>query len=256
MGIENIVSLKGQAALITGGASGIGKASAMMLARAGADVALADIDRKGAEEAAAEIAAKYGVKSAAFGCDALSESEASEAVSGAADALGTINILVNNAGGGGGGREKFERLTAAYIDRIFNLNVYSIYRFSRLALPFMREAGSGAIVNISSMASVMSGVNMSVYSASKAAVNALTRQMAIDLAPVRVNAVAPGAIKTPALASLLTKEMEEGMLKSTPLGRLGEPEDIASAVLFFASPMSSWVSGQTLIVSGGGVQIL
>ena len=111
-------------------------------------------------------------------------------------------------------------------------------------------------MNISSMASVMSSVNMSVYSASKAAVNALTRQMAIDVAPVRVNAVAPGAIKTDALATVLTDEMEEMMLSSTPLKRLGVPEDIASAVLFCASPMSSWVSGQTLIVSGGGTQVL
>lgn len=251
-----IIDLSGKKALITGAAGGIGKGCAEMLAKAGAAVALADINYEAAEKAAAEIAEKYDVKTMALECNVLSEEAIEVSVKKAADTLGAISILVNNTGGGGGGREKFEALTTEYLDKIFSWNLYSIYRFTRLCLPYMRETGYGAVVNISSMASVMSSANMSVYSAAKAAVNALTRQMAIDLAPVRVNAVAPGAIKTAALASVLTPEMEKTMLKSTPLGRLGAPEDIASAVLFFASPMSAWISGQTLIVSGGGTQIL
>ena len=251
-----IIDLSGKKALITGAAGGIGKGCAEMLAKAGAAVALADINYEAAEKAAAEIAEKYDVKTMALECNVLSEEAIEVSVKKAADTLGAISILVNNTGGGGGGREKFEALTTEYLDKIFSWNLYSIYRFTRLCLPYMRETGYGAVVNISSMASVMSSANMSVYSAAKAAVNALTRQMAIDLAPVRVNAVAPGAIKTAALASVLTPQIEKTMLKSTPLGRLGAPEDIASAVLFFASPMSAWISGQTLIVSGGGTQIL
>ncbi|WP_417029046.1 glucose 1-dehydrogenase [Cloacibacillus evryensis] len=256
MGAGKIIDLSGKTALVTGAAAGIGKASAKILAEAGASVALLDINYDAASRSAVDISASCGVPAKAYRCDVLSESDSMAAVEEAAKDFGTINILVNNTGGGGGGRERFDGLTGEYIDKIFSLNVYSIFRFSRFCLPYMKSSGYGSIVNISSMASVMSSVNMSVYSASKAAVNALTRQMAIDVAPVRVNAVAPGAIKTDALATVLTDEMEEKMLSSTPLKRLGVPEDIASAVLFFASPMSSWVSGQTLIVSGGGTQVL
>lgn len=256
VGAERLTDLRGKVAVVTGAAAGIGKASARMLAEAGAAVALLDINYEAAARSAAEIAADCGVQAKAYRCDVLAELDSMTAVEEAARDFGALNILVNNTGGGGGGRERFEALTGDYVDKIFNLNVYSIFRFSRFCLPYMVRSGYGSIVNVSSMASVMSGANMSVYSASKAAVNALTRQMAIDVAPVRVNAVAPGAIKTDALASVLTDEMERAMLASTPLQRLGVPEDIASAVLFFASPMSSWVSGQTLIVSGGGTQLL
>lgn len=253
---EKLIDLRGKAAVVTGAAAGIGKASAMMLARSGASVALLDRNYDAAALSASEIASECGVQTKAYRCDVLAELDSEAVIEEAARDFGAINILVNNAGGGGGGREIFDGLTDDYLNKIFGLNVYSIFRFSRLCLPHMKRAGYGSIINISSMASVMSSVNMSVYSASKAAVNALTRQMAIDVAPVRVNAVAPGAVKTEALASVLTEEMERKMLASTPLNRLGTPEDIASAVLFFASPMSSWVSGQTLIVSGGGTQVL
>ncbi len=256
LGADRLTDLRGKVAVVTGAAAGIGKASARMLAEAGAAVALLDINYEAAARSAAEIASDCGVQAKAYRCDVLAELDGIAVVEEAARDFGAVNILVNNTGGGGGGKEHFEALTDDYLAKIFNLNVYSIFRFSRLCLPYMERSGYGSIVNVSSMASVMSGANMSVYSASKGAVNALTRQMAIDVAPVRVNAVAPGAIKTDALAGVLTDEMERAMLASTPLKRLGVPEDIASAVLFFASPMSSWVSGQTLIVSGGGTQLL
>ena len=122
----------------------------------------------------------------------------------------------------------------------------------------MEAAGHGAIVNVSSMAGENKDCHMTSYAASKAAVNHLTRNMAFDLGPkgVRVNAIAPGATRTHALATVLTPEIEAQMLKHTPLGRLGDPEDMANAVLFLVSPMSSWVSGQVLTVSGGGTQEL
>jgi 7-alpha-hydroxysteroid dehydrogenase len=256
MDAKKLTDLNGKVAVITGGAAGIGRASAEMLASAGANVALLDLKLDAAKKAAEEIAARYSVKAKACECNVLDPQNSEDAIRDTAEEFGTINILVNNTGGGGGGHEIFEELTDEYINRIYSLNVFSVFRFSRLCLPYMKKSGYGAIVNISSMSSVMSNENMTVYSSTKAAINALTRQMALDVAPVRVNAVAPGAIKTDALATVLTSEMEQKMLTTTPLKRLGKPEDIASAVLFFASPMSAWISGQTMIVAGGGYQIL
>jgi 7-alpha-hydroxysteroid dehydrogenase len=122
----------------------------------------------------------------------------------------------------------------------------------------MEASGGGAILNISSMAGENKNVRMTSYASSKAAENHLTRNMAFDLGPknIRVNAIAPGAIKTDALATVLTPEIEKAMLKHTPLARLGQPSDIANAALFLCSPASVWVSGQVLTVSGGGVQEL
>jgi 7-alpha-hydroxysteroid dehydrogenase len=122
----------------------------------------------------------------------------------------------------------------------------------------MEKAGGGAVLNITSMAGENKNQRMASYASSKAAENHLTRNIAFDLGPkgIRVNAIAPGAIKTAALATVLTPEIEKAMLKHTPLGRLGEGRDIAQAALFLCSPASAWVSGQVLTVSGGGVQEL
>lgn len=122
----------------------------------------------------------------------------------------------------------------------------------------MEQAGGGAILIISSMAGENKNVRMASYGSSKAAANHLARNIAFDLGPkgIRVNAIAPGAIRTDALATVLTPEVEKAMLKHTPLARLGQPADIAYAALFLCSPASAWVSGQVLTVSGGGVQEL
>jgi 7-alpha-hydroxysteroid dehydrogenase len=143
-------------------------------------------------------------------------------------------------------------------DWAYKLNVYSVFRLCQLAAPHMKAAGGGAIVNISSMAGENRNRRMASYASSKAAVNHLTRNIAFDLGPmgIRVNAIAPGAIKTAALASVLTPEIEKAMLRQTPMGRLGEASDIANAVLFLCSPLATWISGQVLTVSGGGVQEL
>jgi 7-alpha-hydroxysteroid dehydrogenase len=138
------------------------------------------------------------------------------------------------------------------------LNVFSIFRLCQLCADPIEKAGGGAILNISSMAGENRNVRMASYSSSKAAVNHRTRNIAFDLGPkkIRVNAIAPGAIKTDALAKVLTPEVEKTMLKHTPLARLGEATDIACAALFLCCPASSWVSGQILTVSGGGLQEL
>ena len=254
--IENHYNLKGMVAIITGAGAGIGKASALMLARAGANIVCADLNKVDADNTAIEARGE-GVKAIGVKCDVTSIQDLEEVVKATIKEFGKINILVNNAGGGGGGREKFLELTPEYLQKIYNLNVFSIFNLSRLCAPHMIASEYGSIVNISSMSSIMQSHNMSVYGSSKAAVNQLTKYMAVDLGPIiRVNAIAPGAIKTHALATVLTPKLEEIMLKKTPMKVLGEADDIAMAVFFLASPLSKWITGQILPVNGGGEQDL
>jgi len=171
--------------------------------------------------------------------------------------FGRIDVLVNNVGGGGAGQEDPSKITIDNFKRVYDLNVFSMWRLCQLVSPHMKKLGAGSIINMSSMASINTAPAISAYSSSKAAINHMTKNLAIDYGPeIRVNAVGPGAIKTDALSKVLTPKIEEKMLAHTPLCRLGESEDIANAVLFFASPLSSWVSGQILFVNGGGVQTL
>jgi len=176
-------------------------------------------------------------------------------VRSAVDAFGKLTILVNNAGGGG--PKPFD-MPMSDMRFAFELNVFSVFRLCQLAAPHLQSAGGGVILNISSMAGENRNRSMAAYGASKAAESHLTRNIAFDLGPIniRVNAIAPGATRTPALARVLTPEVEEAMLRHTPLKRLGEPDDMANAALFLCSPAASWISGQILTVSGGGVQEL
>lgn len=140
----------------------------------------------------------------------------------------------------------------------FELNVFSLFRLAQLAAPEMERAGGGAILAITSMSAENRNKRMASYASSKAATSHLVRNIAFDLGHmnIRVNAVAPGATRTDALKSVLNDEIEKAMLTHTPINRLGEPEDMANAALFLCSPAASWVSGQILTVSGGGVQEL
>jgi 7-alpha-hydroxysteroid dehydrogenase len=254
MSIDRLFSLKGHVALVTGGGAGIGKAISLLFAEAGADVACTDLKQADAE-AVAEECRKSGVKAAGLKLDVTNESERVAIVEQVARDFGRLTILINNAGGGG--PKPFD-MPMGDFEWAFQLNVFSLFRLSQLAHPHMKAASGGAIVNISSMAGENKNKRMCSYGASKAAVNHLTRNMAFDLGPdnIRVNAIAPGAIRTAALEKVLTPEIEQTMLKHTPLARLGEGVDIAAAALFLVSPASSWVSGQVLTVSGGGLQEL
>lgn len=138
------------------------------------------------------------------------------------------------------------------------MNVFAPWRLCQLTTPYMHESGYGSIVNISSMSSINHSPNIAIYASTKAALNHLSANLAHDFGPlgIRINCVGPGATRTNALAGVMTSEIEKRMLAHTPIQRLGEVSDIAQAVLFFASPMSSWISGQTLMVNGGGVQTL
>ncbi|WP_300341196.1 MULTISPECIES: glucose 1-dehydrogenase [unclassified Fusobacterium] len=256
MKITDAYDLKGKVAIVTGAGDGIGKASALKLAEAGANVVCSDLDEEKAK-AVAEEAKKYGVEALGIKCNVLFEEELENLVKTTVEKFGKVNILVNNAGGGGGGRENIESLTLEYITKIYTLNVFSGIILTKLCAPYMKKDGYGSIINISSMSSDMVSHDMIIYGSSKAAVNQMTKYASYDLGPeIRVNAIGPGAIKTRALASVLTPEIEKNMLKNTPLKRLGDVEDIAMTVLYFASPASAWTSGQVIFVNGGGIQEL
>ncbi|MGF1561968.1 MAG: 7-alpha-hydroxysteroid dehydrogenase [Geminicoccaceae bacterium] len=246
--------LDGQVVLVTGAGAGIGRGIARVFAGAGASVVVSDLNAETAEAVAADIRAAGG-KATGIGCNVTKEADLDAAVTTAVETFGGLSILVNNAGGGG--PKPFD-MPMDDFRWAFELNLFSLFRLTQMAAPHMEAAGGGAVLNISSMAGENKNRRMASYGSSKAAVNHLTRNIAFDLGAmgVRVNAIAPGAIKTDALASVLTPDIEKAMLKHTPLGRLGEAADIAYAALFLCAPASAWISGQVLTVSGGGLQEL
>lgn len=253
---NELFDLSGKTAIVTGGANGIGKATALRLAQAGANIVIADLKLEDANAAAQEIES-YGVKALAVECNILKDDDLVAMVDKVVAAFGTINILINNAGCGGGGRENPSKISVDDIRRDFELNVFSGWRLCQLCVPHMKKSGYGSIVFTTSMSSLNKDPNMSGYAGSKAAVNHMVANLAHDFGPeVRINAVGPGATRTDALKTVLTPDIEKKMLSHTPIKRLGEADDIAGAMLYFASPISTWVSGQTIFVNGGGVQTL
>ena len=256
MNIPEIFDLTGKTAIVSGGANGIGKACSLMLARFGANVVVADRKTDDAQKVIDEISS-HGGHGLAVACNVLQDEELVKLVDATIEKFGALHILVNNVGGGGAGRESPDEITVEQFAHVFQLNVFSMWRLTQLCAPHMRKSGYGSVINMSSMSSVNNSPAISVYASSKAAINHMTSNLAFDYGPeIRLNAVGPGAVRTDALASVLTPEREAKMLEYTPLERLGEPDDIAGAVLYFAAPISKWVSGQTLFVNGGGVQTL
>ncbi|MFB2891780.1 7-alpha-hydroxysteroid dehydrogenase [Aerosakkonemataceae cyanobacterium BLCC-F50] len=254
MTVLDAFKLDDQVAIVTGSGAGIGRGIAELFAASGAAVVVSDLKKETADIVAEGINANGG-KAIAVACNVTNNEDLENLVQEAIDSFGKITILVNNAGGGG--PKPFDMPMDTFI-WAYKLNVFSVFHLCQLCAPHIEAAGGGAILNISSMAAENKNINMASYSSSKAAESHLTRNIAFDLGPknIRVNAIAPGAIKTDALATVLTPEIEKAMLKHTPLARLGQPNDIAYAALFLCSPAASWVSGQVLTVSGGGVQEL
>lgn len=257
MDMDSLFDLTGKVAVVTGGGDGIGKGCCEILAAAGASVVVSDLSLEKAQDVAHSIEAAGG-KAVATGCNVLQKEDLDNLIAFAVKNYGTINILVNNAGMGGGGRENPYDIDLAYVERIYAINVFAPWQLCKLAAPYMKESGYGSIINITSMSSINNSPAMAIYGSSKAALNHLASNLAFDYGPmgIRINCVGPGATRTHALSTVLTPEIEERMLAHTPIKRLGEVSDIAGAVLYFASPVSAWVSGQVLMVNGGGVQTL
>lgn len=257
MDAKSFFDLNNKTAIVTGGGNGIGKSCCKILAAYGANVVVSDLKLEDAEKVVEEITAEGG-GAMAVSCNVTKDEDLVNLVQATKEKFGGIEILVNNAGGGGGGRENPYKIGLSDFEWVFKLNVFSAWRLSQLCAPEMEKSGYGSIINITSMSSINKSPNMSAYSSSKAALNHMSANLAYDYGPsgIRVNAVGPGATKTAALAKVLNNEIEAKMLKGTPIKRLGEVEDISGAVLYFAAPVSEWVSGQVLFVNGGGVQTL
>lgn len=257
MDVNKLFDLTGLVAVVTGGGDGIGRGCCEMLAAAGAKVVVSNRTLAKAQAVADAINGDGG-EAVAVACDVLSEEDLKSLVEFTVAKYGTVNILVNNAGMGGGGRENPYSIDREYVERIYAMNVFAPWQLSKLVAPYMEKSGYGSIINITSMSSINNDPNMAVYGSSKAALNHMASNLAFDYGPagIRVNCVGPGATRTKALDSVLTPEIESKMLAHTPIRRLGEVADIAGAVLYFAAPVSRWVSGQTLMVNGGGVQTL
>jgi len=250
-------TLEGRAALVTGAASGIGRAIAGRLARAGAAVTVFDRDEAGAARVVEAIAAAGGRGLAVSG-DVARAADAGRAVAAARDRFGRLDVLVNNAGIIR--RATVVEMEEADWDRVMAVNVKSVYLFSRAAVPVMAAAGGGVIVNVSSGWGLVGGRRAAAYCASKGAVVQLTRALALDHAEdgVRVCAVCPGDTDTAMLRDEASQlgEREADFLADAarrPLGRVGRPEDVAEAVLYLASDAASFVTGTTLVVDGGGL---
>lgn len=249
--LDHLFGLKGKVAVVTGGASGIGLASAELLAAAGAAVAVIDRDA----EAARQALAKIGGNGIALGTDVALESEIEEAATDTLRALGRIDILVNSAGTAI--RRPAVEVTVEDWDKVMAVNMTGTFLFSRAVARSMIEKGEGgSIVQIASIMGLSGGglyPNIS-YQTSKGAVVNMTRALAVEWAPhqIRVNAVAPTYVKTPFIAGLMAQpDLVKRIEAMTPLARLAEPAEIASAVLFLASPGAAMVTGHTLFVDGG-----
>jgi 2-hydroxycyclohexanecarboxyl-CoA dehydrogenase len=239
-------------ALVTGGASGIGAATARRLAAEGASVAVADRNEDGARDVAGEI------DGAAVLMDVLDRESVAAGVAAAEEAVGPLDVLINNAGGGERGLGWFVDMEPEDWEFQLRLNLHGVLAVTQRVVPGMRERGRGAIVNLASEAG-RGGSEMNVpYSAAKAGVIGFTKAVAREFGRygVRCNAVAPGPIETPLLKALaeadeMGERYKQGMIAATRLGRAGTAEEVAAVIAFLASDEASFVTGETIGVSGG-----
>ncbi|NCB93595.1 MAG: SDR family oxidoreductase [Clostridia bacterium] len=245
--------LEGKTAVVTGGTRGIGYEVVKKYLSAGAKVALCGSRQETVDKALAKIKKENPQYQVMGICPDLSDYEqVKEAFDQVRKEFGKIDILANNAGISA--RESIYEYDPADFSKIMDLNVKAVFHCSKAAAPIMKEQGGGVIINTSSMVSLYGQRSGCGYPASKSAVNGLTKSLARELGPdkIRVNAVAPGVIKTDMVAAL-PADMVERLVATIPLGRMGEPEDIANAFLFLASDLASYVTGTILSVDGATI---
>jgi NAD(P)-dependent dehydrogenase (short-subunit alcohol dehydrogenase family) len=246
-------SFNDRVALVTGAAAGMGLATARAFAEAGAAVALADVNESAARSAA-EALVSAGHKAIAIRCDVGDEVEVAAMVEQAVSTFGRLDAAYNNAGVQSPAVEIADA-SGEEFDRVNAINMRGVWNCMKYELRQMREQGSGTIVNCSSIGGLIGLPGRALYHASKHGVIGLTKSAALEYASrgIRINAVCPGTIDTPMVAEMLAKEPDamKEILRDQPIGRLGRPEEIASAVLWLCSPGASFVIGHALVVDGG-----
>ena len=247
--MSDTVEFKGQVALVTGGARGIGKSISVRLAKEGVNIAVADVMLDAAEETAKELEG-IGVKAMAVEMNVADAASVKAAIKIVSDEMGRIDVLVNNAGITRDGLTM--RMKEEDWDLVLNINLKSVFLCTKEIFRTMSKQRYGRIVNIASVVAFMGNAGQANYSASKAGMMGLTKTTAREYASrgITVNAVAPGFIIT-AMTEKLPDEVKETMMKNIPLGEFGTAEDVAEAVCFLASPASKYITGQVVHVNGG-----
>lgn len=245
----------GKAAIVTGGAAGIGRACALALAREGAQVTVADVDEAGGADTAAAIRS-LGGQASFCRADVGVTADMRELVRQASGQWGRLDVMVNNAGVGISG--SVTEISEDDWERVLNVNLSGVWRGMRFAIPEMLKTGGGSVINTSSVQSVVGFRGWAGYAASKGGINSLTRQAAVEYADrgIRVNAVQPGTILTPMNERIMAgspdpSQVEQGWLAMHPVGRLGQAGEVAALVLFLASDESSFITGELIRVDGG-----
>jgi len=249
--------VESKAAVITGGALGIGRATSLMLAREGAMVAVTDINDDEGKKVACEIKSFGGIAKY-WHIDTADEDSVSSAFADIASEFGAIDILVNNAGVAGVNRPTHE-ISKAEWDKVIGVNVGGVFLCTKHAIPFMRKAGGGSIINMSSIYGLVGAADLPPYHASKGAVRLMSKNDALFYAKenIRVNSIHPGFIWTPLVEELAENSPDgaEAFRKQLdsrhPIGHIGEPDDIAYGVLYLASDESKFITGSELVIDGG-----
>lgn len=242
------MSLKNKVAIVTGGKQGIGLGIAKVLANHGCRVVVSDLDQEGCDKAVSELqsagAEAFGIK-----CDVSNKADVDALIEQTMAKYGQLDILVNNAGIFP--FVPFVEMKETDWDKVMNVNLKSIFLTSQSALKVMKDGSK--IVNISSIASIVAFEGLTHYCATKGAMNAFVRALAVELAPrkINVNNVAPGAIDTPGATGAIDAKTKQAFIDAIPWKRYGLPEDIANAVAFLASPEADYITGQTIVVDGG-----
>ena len=243
--------LKDKVALITGGGSGIGKASCLLFAREGAKVVVVDLKKDAAEATAREI----GDNARAFAADVSKAKDAEAMVRFAEESYGKLNIVFNNAGVFHGADDSVTNTAEDIWDMVIDINLKGVFLGCQFAIPALQRAGGGSIINTASFVAIMGAAAPQIaYTASKGGVLSMTREIAVEFARqnIRANALCPGPVDTPLLAELLSDPARrQRRLVHIPMGRFARAEEIANAALFLASDESSYVNGSTFLVDGG-----